>query len=37
MIMTQKQKIAFELLDCAVQMYFDGCYFAAIHLSGAAE
>lgn len=35
--MTQKQKVALELLDCALQMHFDKSYFAAIHLAGAAE
>jgi hypothetical protein len=37
MVMTQKQKVALELLDCALQMYFEKSYFAAIHLAGAAE
>lgn len=34
---TQKMLVGRELLDRALQMYFDGAYFAAIHLAGAAE
>jgi hypothetical protein len=35
--MTPKQRVALELLDRAIEMYFAEAYFAAIHLAGAAE
>jgi hypothetical protein len=35
--MTPKQRVALELLDSALQMYYAKNYFAAIHLAGAAE
>ena len=35
--MTPKQRVAMELLDRALQMYYAKSYFAAIHLAGAAE
>jgi len=34
---TPKMLVAVELLTCALRMYFDGAYFAALHLAGAAE
>ncbi len=35
---TSKLDIATELLDCALRFYYEGdCYFAALHLAGAAE
>jgi hypothetical protein len=35
--LTAKQRVALELLDRGLQMYFMKSYFAAIHLAGAAE
>ena len=35
--MTPKMQVAKELLDRALETYFDGAYFAAIHLAGGAE
>lgn len=35
--MTPKIQVAKELLDKALESYFDGAYFAAIHLAGGAE
>jgi hypothetical protein len=35
--MTPKQRVALELLDSALQMYYAKSFFAAIHLAGAAE
>lgn len=35
---TPKLKIACELLECALRLYYEGCSdFAALHLAGAAE
>jgi hypothetical protein len=34
---TPKMQVAKELLDKALESYFDGAYFAAIHLAGGAE
>jgi hypothetical protein len=36
-VMTPKQRVALELLDSALQMYYAKSFFAAIHLAGAAE
>ena len=35
--MTPKQRVAMQLLDSALQMYYANSFFAAIHLAGAAE
>lgn len=35
--LTPKMQVADELLEKALESYFDGAYFAAIHLAGAAE
>ncbi|WP_036169631.1 hypothetical protein [Massilia sp. 9096] len=34
---TPKMQVGQELLECGLQMYFDGAYFAALHLAGGAD